>query len=58
LIAARERIAAQRQRLDRIAARYAQLDEALDNLESLAEQLVPAREILEPADERRPRKPR
>lgn len=51
----RRRLQVQRRRLDRLAVRYQQLDQALQSLEMLVDQYAPP--AAEP-DDARPRKPR
>ncbi len=59
LEAARRRRDEQRRRLDRIAQRYAQLEEALENLESLVDAYRVTDEPQSPPERSsRPRKPR
>ncbi|MBW3597619.1 MAG: hypothetical protein KY475_10125 [Planctomycetes bacterium] len=53
---AQRRLTDRRRRLERIAARYQQLDEALETLESLIQQCAPRSES--PPETHRPRKPR
>lgn len=59
LVEAKQRLLEQRRRLDRIAERYAQLETALETLESLTVQYLPFADAPESeTPETRPRKPR